>query len=290
MRQPAAPAYRAGILALVAIVIGTFFAFSRGLPFRDHYEIKAAFRTANNVKVHQPVRIAGVEVGEVTKIEHPQPGREMAIVTMRIRDEGRPIREDAEVKIRPRLFLEGNWFLDVQPGTDSAGELDDGDTIPVQQTATPVQLGQVLSILRTDTRQNLRTIFREYASALEGKGADGYRRSIRYWEPAYRNSAIVQEATRGLREHDLSDYIDGAGRVARGLDRHSAQLKSLVTDFNTAAGAFAREAAPLEQAIGELPRTLRAGRPALRQLNDAFPSLRRFAIELRPSRNGRNST
>ena len=70
-------------------------------------------------------------------------------------------------------------------------------------------------------RDNLRTLVQEYSSALEGEGADGYRRSIKWWEPAYRNSAIVQDATLGEQPHDLSEYIDGAGRVARGLDAGS---------------------------------------------------------------------
>ena len=93
----------------------------------------------------------------------------------------------------------------------------------------------------------------------------------------------MQEATLGILEHDLSEYVDSSGRVARGLDRSPAALKSLITDFNTAAGAFAREAGNLEDAIEELPRTLRAAQPALGELNDSLPSLRRFARDLRPS-------
>ena len=155
--------------------------------------------------------------------------------------------------------------------------------IPIQQTSTPVQLGQVLTALQADTRKNLQTLLREYSSAVEAEGADGYRRSIRYWEDAYRGSAIVQEATLGLREHDLSEYLDYASRVARGLDRRPERLKSLITDFNAAAGAFAREAGSLEAAIAELPVTLRAAQPALAELNDSLPPLRRFARDLRPS-------
>ena len=75
-----------------------------------------------------------------------------------------------------------------------------------------------------------------------------------------------------------------------GLDRSPEQLKSLVTDFNTAAGAFAREAGSLEQAIAELPRTLRAAQPALGELNRSFPPLRRFARDLRPSVRESNET
>ena len=277
------PPFRAGLIALVVVAVGSYFAFAKAVPFASHYEIEAVFSSANNVKERQPVRIAGVEVGKVVAIEHPDPGSSRAVIRMRIDDEGRPVHRDATVKIRPRLFLEGNWLIDLAPGTPASGELDDGDVIPIQQTSTPVQLGQVLTALQADTREKLQNIFEEYSLALEGDGARGFRRSTRYWRPAYRDSAISQEATLGLREHDLSSYIDSAGRVARGLDRNPEQLKALITDFDTAAGAFAREAGSLEAAIAELPRTLRAAQPALGELNEAFPPLRRFARDLQPS-------
>jgi virulence factor Mce-like protein len=275
--------FRAGAITLIVIVVAVYFAFARGLPFQDHYEIKAAFTDSVNVKERQPVRIAGVEVGQVVKVEHPEPGEPRVEVTMRIEDDGRPIHRDAEVKIRPRMFLEGNWFLELSPGTNAAPEIEDGGTIPVQQTAAPVQLGQVFAVLQSDTRENIRRIFREYGTALEGAGARGFNRSLPYWEPAYRDSAVVQDATLGLGDHDLSEYIDSAGRVARGLDRSPDALRSLITDFNTSAGAFAREAGNLETAIGELPRTIQAARPALARLNEAFPPLRRLTADLRPT-------
>ena len=274
---------RAGLIALVTIAVGSYFAFAKAVPFTSHYEIKAVFTSANNVKQRQPVRIAGVDVGQVVAIEHPEPGTERAVITMRIEDGGRPVHRDASVKIRPRLFLEGNWLIDLEPGTPNEAELEDGETIPIQQTKTPVQLGQVLTALQADTRKNLQRLLAEYSSALADEGADGFRRSIRHWAPAYRGSAIVQEATLGLGEHDLSGYIDGAGRVARGLDRSPRRLKALIADFDIAAGAFSREAGSLERAIAELPRTLRAGQPALAELNRSFPPLRRFARDLEPS-------
>lgn len=284
MRRPSGmPPVRAGLIAIALIVVGTYFAFARGLPVGDHYEIEAVFRSANNVKEKQPVRIAGVDVGKVVEVRHLEPGSEGAVVTMRIEDGGRPVHRDARASIRARMFLEGNWFIDLEPGTPSSGELQDGGSLPVAQTRGPVQLGQLFTALQSDTRKNLQTLLREYSSALQGEGADGYRRSIKHWEPAYRNAAIVQDATLGVRQHDLSEYIDTSGRVARGLDRSPAALKSLIADFNTAAGAFAREAGNLELTIAELPRTLAAARPALFALNEALPPFRRFARELEPS-------
>ena len=67
--------FRAGLLALVVIAIATYFAFSKELPFRSPYELSAVFHSAVNVKERQPVRIAGVDVGEVVAVEHPEPGQ-----------------------------------------------------------------------------------------------------------------------------------------------------------------------------------------------------------------------
>ena len=273
--------FTVGVVALVVTCVGVYLGFTKSIPFRPHYEVKAAFKSANNLRPASPVRIAGVEVGKVTKIERAKKGDKGAVVTMRIQDKGRPLHKDARFTIRPRIFLEGNFFVDVTPGTASA-EVADNHTFPVNQTDTPVQIDQVLTALQTDTREDLKTLLDEYASGLKGKGGKGFNDSIEYWKPAYRDTAIVSEATLGEKEHDLSGYIDHAGVVAGALDRDREQLKALVTNFRQTAGAFARENQNLEAAIAELPRTLRAAQPALDALNRSFPGLRGFARDIRP--------
>jgi virulence factor Mce-like protein len=273
--------FTVGVIALVVAVVAVYLGFTKSIPFRSHYEVKAAFKSANNLRPASPVRIAGVEVGKVTKIERARKGDNGALVTMRIQDKGRPLHEDATFKIRPRIFLEGNFFVDATQGT-SGKEVAKGHTFPVNQTSTPVQFDQILTALQTDTREDLKLLLREYASGLKGRGGKGFNRSIKYWKPAYRDTAIVSEAMLGEREHDLSGYIDRAGIVAGALDRNRGQLKSLITDFHRTAAAFARENENLEAAIAELPRTLRVAQPALAALNASFPGLRGFARDLRP--------
>ena len=271
-----------GLIALVVMVVVVYLGFTKAIPFRSHFEVQGVFRSANNIRPNSPVRIAGVTVGKVTKVEGSGTSTDGATVTMRISEKGRPIRKDATLKIRPRIFLEGNFFVDMTPGTPGAPELDDGDVIPVNQTATPVQLDQILTALQSDTREDLKTLLAEYSSALEGKGARGFNRSIEYWKPAYRDSALVADATLGILEHDLSKYVEHAGTVAAALDRNPEQLKSLITDFYATARGFARESDNLRASVRELPRTLRAAQPALGALNASFPSLRALARELRP--------
>ena len=262
--------------------IGLYLGFAKAIPFKPHYEIKAAFESSNNIRPGSPVRIAGVEVGKVTKIERANAGGEGAILTLRINKQGRPIHSDATAKIRPRIFLEGNFFVDMTSGSPSAPELDDGQTIPVQQTATPVQLDEVVTALQSDTREDLKILLREYGKALKGDGAKGFNRSIPYWKPAYRDGSVVADAMRGETGHDLSGYVKNAGATAAALDRNRVQLKSLVTDFNTTAAAFASQDTNLNAAIGELPNTLRASYTALGALNESFPPVRALAQELRP--------
>jgi virulence factor Mce-like protein len=273
-------AFGAIVIALVAVA--TYLGFTKEVPFANHYEVHAAFTSANNIKANSPVRVAGIDVGKVTDVQHAGDGEQAAIVTMRIDDHGLPLHRDATMTIRPRIFLEGNFFVDVQPGSPSAPRVREGETLPVNQTNTPVQLDQILTALQSDTREDLKNFLAGFDEALEGDGARGFNRSIRFWEPAYRDSAIVNEATLGEQEGDLSGYIDGAGAVAAALGRDGAQLKSLITDLNITARAFAVRDERLSESIGELPRLLRTGRPALAALNDSLPPLRRLVRDLRP--------
>ena len=63
--------------------------------------------------------------------------------------------------------------------------MPDGGTIPASQTTTPVQLDQVLGTLDASTRDRLVTTLDQYGLAVSGKGGDGLRGSIKYWQPAY---------------------------------------------------------------------------------------------------------
>jgi ABC-type transporter Mla subunit MlaD len=278
-------AVTAGILALLVILPAIFYGFTKYNPFHNPMEIQAAFKTVSDIKAGSAVRVAGVNVGKVKKVEAVagDKGGAGAIVTMEIEDRGLPLHEDLTMKVRPRIFLEGNWFIDVTPGSPSAPLVADGDLIPVQQTAAPVQFGQILEALQSDTREDVRVVLDEYGRALANGGAKGYNRSIPYWKSAFRDSAIVNEATLGQVEHDLSNYIKGADRFARGLDADPEALKSLITDLATTGQAFASEEQRLSDTIEELPKLLIVGQRALGDLNDAFPSLRRLIVDLRPA-------
>jgi virulence factor Mce-like protein len=273
--------FAVGAVALAVIALGTYLGFTKQVPFRKHFEVEAFFRSANGIRPGSPVRIAGVNVGKVTGVRAA--AGQLTAVTLRVDDRGLPLHSDARMKIRPRIFLEGNFFVEVEPGTPQAAVLDDGDRVPVAQTSTPVQLDQVLTSLQSDTRGRLADLLRAYGRGLSRGGARGYNRSLRHWAPAYSSAAAVNQALLGERPHDLSTYVAEAGTVAEALDRQPEQLKSLIADLDTTAAALARRQDALEQTVAELPRTLRAAQPALARLNASFPPLRRLVGDLRPA-------
>src|SRR5215204_3203477 len=275
--------FRAGVLALVLVVLFTYFGFSKANPFANPYEFKAVFNDVNNLKPKSPVRIAGVEVGKVKKVEPVTDGQGAAQVTMELEDKGLPIKQDAELKIRPRIFLEGNFFVDLEPGSPSADELGADETIPVSQTAAPVQWGDLLTALQSDTRTDLQTFLREYSKGLDRGGAEGFNEAVKYWEPAYRYSSLANDATLGQApNHDLQRVLRGQQKTFAAIVKDERSLKELVTNFNVAAGAFAREDTALAASIPTLRNILRVGHPALESLDSALPSLRAFARDALP--------
>ena len=118
---------------------------------------------------------------------------------MELREDALPIRDDARAQIRSRIFLEGNFFVDIQPGSPSTGELDDGSTLPITQTASTVTLPDILDVLDSDVRGDLQTFLHEYGTvALQGGGAKAFNRATPSFKPAYRYGALTNDALLGV--------------------------------------------------------------------------------------------
>jgi phospholipid/cholesterol/gamma-HCH transport system substrate-binding protein len=288
-----------GLIALAIVLVGVFLGFTKSIPFTHGFRVKATFQSANSLRVNSPVRIAGVAVGKVKKVE-PKEGTDQALVTFEIKKAGLPIHEDATAKIRPRIFLEGNFFVDLQPGTPSSPKLEDGDVIKVTQTATPVQLDEVLTALQSDTRQDLRDLLDGLAQGLSSEpsaaddsdadpsasgqtAAESFNDAYKDLPAALKGTAQVNEALLGTEpDRDVARLLKGTALTTGALIRNEVQLKDLITNFNTTMGAFASEAGNLRSSIRLLAPTLVNANAALASLNRAFPPTRAFAREILP--------
>jgi phospholipid/cholesterol/gamma-HCH transport system substrate-binding protein len=287
---------RFGAIFLIVVALLVYFGFTKHIPFKHGYRLNAVFNSAVNIRPKSPVRIAGVDVGVVTSARRDG---DASLVSMEIEGKGLPIHEDAMLKIRPRIFLEGNFFVELQPGSPSAPVVSSGHTIPVAQTSDPVQLDQVLDALNTDTRANLQTFLIEYGAALTAKptaaedaeqapevrglnGAQAFNKAYQRGPEALRDGAIVGQALGGTETHDLSKLFASIEKVSSELNVHEQQLGELVGHFNTFLGSFAAQAPSLRTAVAELPDALRGTERGFAELDGAAPSIRTFALDIIP--------
>jgi ABC-type transporter Mla subunit MlaD len=287
---------RTGVLVVVIVALVTYFGFTKHVPFKHGFRLNAQFATAVNIHPKSPVRIAGVDVGKVSSIKRQG---KAGLVTMEIESRGLPIHSDATLKIRPRIFLEGNWFVELQPGSPSAGTVSSGHTIPITQTSDPVQLDQVLDALNTDTRANLQTFLIEYGKALTQKpnaaenaeqepelhgfnAAQALNQTYHRSPPALRGAAVINQAFGGTDQRDLSKLVASVGKVTAALNVHDQQLGELIGNFNTFFGAIAAQRDSLSTTVAELPSALAGIDRGLTQLDAAFPPTRTFAREILP--------
>lgn len=275
-------AFASGVIALVVLTSAVSLAVIGRVPFRSGYEVRAAFTTAaGGLRPGSPVRIAGVNVGKVTSVGRGAGGT--ALVTLRITDAGRPIHRDATMKVRPRLFLGGNYFVDVRPGTAPSPELEDGEIVPISQTAVAVEPDELFSALDADVRGGLQSIVRTLGGALDRGTAEAVNRGLRDWPGAFAGVAVSARAARGRRPHDLSRYLAAQARVSRAFAVRERQLEGLVEGFAGTAGALADRRDALRASLRRLDRLLATSPPALREIRAAVPPVRALATAVRPA-------
>jgi len=295
---------RFAIVFIVIVAIAVYFGFTKHIPFKHGYQLKAQFASAVNIKGKSPVRIAGVNVGKVTGIKRQGSN---ALVSMEIEDRGLPIHSDATVKVRPRIFLEGNWFVELQPGSPSAKSLSSGSTLPITQASDPVQLDQVLDALNTDTRANLQNFLIGYGDGLTRKpskaddaeqypevrgltAAEALNDTYHHAPAAERGGAVINQALTGTEPHDFSKLVLSIGKVTSALNVHEQQLGELIGNFNSFLRSFALQASSLRATVAVLPSSLHNINRGLRELDAAFPSTRTFALDIIPGVNNTPQT
>ena len=207
------------------------------------------------------------------------------------RDDGHQQERAADPRQRDRgrsasrIFLEGNFYVDLAPGTPSAPILSSGATLPAANTSGPVQLDRVLAALTLDARTQPADAApgdRRARSTRRGTpaedatqdpitrnltGGQALNKSLEYSTGAFRGSAIVNEALLGTQPHDLSKVVEGKRRCSEGLARSGEQLASFVHTFN-ATMADARLAP-----AGNRARRSRCCPPLLRQTESADAAL-----------------
>lgn len=267
------------VLVFLALVVFVFLIQSR--ISQPSYELRGVFTSSAGLQPGDPVRVAGIDVGEVNGIAAGP--HNTTVVSMLVSSSGQPIFANATLSIIPRLVLEGAYYVSLDPGSPGAGRLKSGTTIPESRTSIPVQLDQFLDTFTLPVRNSMSQLVKGLSTGFGGPGTAGFRDDIAdldHWLPSMSASAA---ATEGTGVGDLHRAIISLRNLTTGLAAHPVALGALVGHFDRLMGDLADEQQPLSQAISSLDAVERTSRPTLTALNHALPEVGSFSRTLDPA-------
>jgi phospholipid/cholesterol/gamma-HCH transport system substrate-binding protein len=200
-----------GIISILAIAAGTFFAFSiQKIPaLKSAFKIQAEFRDAAGLTVENQVRVAGIKVGTVSEIELVG---DIVLITMEI-DTGTEIPRDAFAEIKLATIL-GTKFVDLE-AKGGAPYMAGGDLISVEDTAIPYEIYQA-SNQGTNVLEDL----------------DG---------PALNDALVELTKLINTSKDELGEALSGLNELGSGLNDKEAEIRSLLANANDLTSLLADE-------------------------------------------------
>ena len=277
-----------GAVTCLVVVVAVFLAYNanNGLPFVPTRQINVDVASGANLVKGNEVREGGYRIGLVTRITPLtlRDGQTISRLELKLDKKVGKIPADTRITIRPRSAL-GLKYIQFERGS-SHRYLQDGDTIPLDQTTVPVQFDDVFKIFDTPTRNASRQNLITFGNAFTGRGSS-LNETIQtlpplfgYLTPVAANLADSRtQLGRFFRE--LGDFT----RIVAPVSRTNSQL---FTDMATTFEALSRDPRALQDTIAKSPgteeegiRSLAAQRPFLRDLAQFSTDLKGATHELR---------
>lgn len=136
------------------------------------YEVAADFTNSGGIFVNAEVTYRGVSVGRVSDMQLVDDG---VRVTLTIDPDTDPIPSDTEAFVATRSAV-GEQYVDLRPARPGGPFLEEGSVIPVENTAIPVPVEQLLlnmdNLVGSVDQENLRIVVDELGQAFAGAGDD----------------------------------------------------------------------------------------------------------------------
>jgi phospholipid/cholesterol/gamma-HCH transport system substrate-binding protein len=274
------------ILIAVGFVISCFglalflwLAFGGAIPLKpEGYRITIPFDEATQLAQESDVRISGVSVGKVKRIDLGDDG--LAEATIELDSKYAPIPSDTRAILRQKTLL-GETYVELTPGSDDSGTLPEGGDLPPAQVSEAVQLDEIFRTFDERTRAGFQAWMQGQAAALRGRGQD-LSVAIASLDP------FAKEADRALRLLDsqsnaVSGFFRSSGEVFEALSERQGELRGLIQNSAKVFATTARRNENLASAFEIFPTFLRESRETLARLerfaNDTDP----LVLQLRPS-------
>jgi phospholipid/cholesterol/gamma-HCH transport system substrate-binding protein len=225
---------RIGALVLAAVLLFVGFVLSvgrRSAIFEKRYTLSAAFSSTEGLAVGSAVRLAGVTVGNVSRITFArEPGARNVVMTLAIEERVQDrIRQDSVASIGT-IGLLGDKVLDVTVGSEESPVLRPGERLSSQE---PVDYAQLLR-KGDEILDNVASLTGALDEFLAGKEPEVGKRNLAEALRSLRSILVQVEQGQGLL-HELVYGQAGTGTLTS-LDRTAQRLDRLVAQIETGDG------------------------------------------------------
>jgi len=268
-----------GIVVMLLGVLLLTVAFSGHVPLLAGSTgtiVTAQFAQANEIDNSTPVRVDGVDVGNVVALKSAPDNT--TSVEMSITDPGVRLHADAGAQIRWRTLLGGSMYIDLNPGSASAPPLT--AEIPLTRTGSQVDWDQFNDQLPGVARRQLQRELKGLNGALQAPVREGD--TIHVLGPAIATIGQSAAALRGQQIGDLPNLVQRTAATLKALGSDPAALERLVAGADSTLAVTAAHNAALAQTIQLSQAALDATLSTNRTLDQTLTALDPLVVKLEP--------
>ena len=276
-------------LSCFGLLLYLWSAFGGPVPLKPHgYRFQASFAEATQLAQEADVRISGVNVGKVKKIDLSDDGRTDA--TIELQDQYAPIPQDSRAILRQKTLL-GETYVELTPGTQTTADIPEGGRLETAQVAPTVELDEILRAFDEPTREAFQVWQQDLGKGIEGQGA-GFSEFLGVL-PAFAEDTNKVVQILNSQERAVREGIKNTGVVFDALTERGDQLSQWIDNSNQLLSTTARRDDSLRALFQAFPTfidesnvTLRAleayaenTEPLMRQLKPVGTQLSNFLVQ-----------
>jgi phospholipid/cholesterol/gamma-HCH transport system substrate-binding protein len=270
-------------LSCFGILIFLWLSFGGSVPLQpEGYRVNVAFPEATQLAQEAEVRISGVKVGKVRKVE-PNEDSGLTDAVVEIDARYAPLAKDARAMLRQKTLL-GETYVEIAPGSaggGAAGTVPDGGRLARGQVADTVQLDEILRTFDPATRERFSTWLDQQGRAATGN-AEAINDALGNLTPFAENTDDVLKVLRA-QSGATSKLVRNTGEVFSALSERRGQLRGLIRNSNQVWETTARRDAQLADTFRVLPTFLREGRTTTTRLTAFAEDTDPLIDQLRPA-------
>jgi phospholipid/cholesterol/gamma-HCH transport system substrate-binding protein len=273
-------------LSCFGLLLFLWLSFGGPVPLKPKgYRVTVNFPEATTLAQEADVRVAGVPVGKVRKIDVGD-GTNRTVATIELERRFAPLRTDARAVLRQKTLL-GETYVELTPGK-STKTIPEGGQLPDGQVQDTVQLDEIFDSLDPKTRAEFRGWQQEMAKGIRGRGRD-FNDALGTL-PGFAHDGADVLAVLDSQQGAVQRLVKNTGVVFAALTQNEAQLHNLITGSKATFDATAANNDALAETIRIFPTfedeskaTLARVQRFSQDTNPLITDLRPVARDLKPT-------